>query len=327
MQRAPYGRRAVDVLGALPAQESPPTYYQRPALKASEWRWLIITYFFVGGLAGAAQCIAAVADVFGKRRDRQVVSIGRYLALAGALISPVCLIADLKTPSRWYNMLRVYRSTSAMNIGSWTLFAFGGLSGMTALGQMLDDLFDLPRARAISRLLGIPAALVGALLATYTGALISATATPLWATGYRLLPALFGASGTSTATAMISLFLHRMHASHASIRRVERLALVAGLLELILSQQLDRLWKQEQVSAPLDEPPLAMPYHVGATGLGILAPVSVHVLQLVTGRDFATASFLASLSALIGGYVQRAVIILAGKQSAERPTDYFRTSM
>src|ERR671937_1640909 len=130
MVRGPYGRRSVATLGEVPSHASPPTYYDRPAVKASEWRWLIITYFFVGGLAGAAQVIAGVVDLLGHYRDRRVVSAGRYLALAGALLSPVLLIADLKTPSRWHNMLRVFRGTSPMSIGSWTLLAFGMSSGL-----------------------------------------------------------------------------------------------------------------------------------------------------------------------------------------------------
>src|SRR5947199_8999720 len=108
MTTSPYGRRAVEVLGQVPPATTPPTYYGQRALKPSDWRWLIITYFFVGGLAGAAQVIACVVDLLGHRRDWPLVSAARYLALAGALLSPALLVADLKTPSRWFNMLRVY---------------------------------------------------------------------------------------------------------------------------------------------------------------------------------------------------------------------------
>ena len=67
--RAPYGRHSearVDGLGGGRAgQVGAPyqceTYYGRPAVKPSHYRLLIATYFFTGGLAGAAQVVAAVA--------------------------------------------------------------------------------------------------------------------------------------------------------------------------------------------------------------------------------------------------------------------------
>src|SRR5438067_12511758 len=102
VRRTPWGRHTVSVLGSVPDQESIPTYYDRPALKASDWRWLVISYFFVGGLAGAAQVIAGVLDLIGHRRDRALVSAARYLAFGGAIVSPILLVADLKTPSRLY---------------------------------------------------------------------------------------------------------------------------------------------------------------------------------------------------------------------------------
>jgi protein NrfD len=319
----PYGRRGVDVLGNTPAETRPPTYYGRRSLKPAEWRWLVVSYLFVGGMAGAAQLIATVVDIIGHRRDRTLVSAARYVAFLGALLSPVLLTADLKTPSRWYNMLRIYRHTSPMSIGSWTLLAFGGLSGLTALAQVLEDVVAVRWARVLARCAGIPAGAAGAVLTTYTGSLLSATSTPIWATGYRLLPAIFGLSSTATATGALALILERVDASKSTRHRLERLALLASLLELVLTRRLDALWKRENLNAPLEKPPLKLLHRVGVLGLGILAPLAVHLLQALTGRDLRTASTLASVAALVGGYAQRAVVVLAGKQSAERPTDYF----
>ena len=320
----PYGRRAVEVLGSVPPDVPLPTYYERPALKPTDWRWLIVSYLFVGGLAGAAQVLAGVIDLLGDRRDGSLVSAGRYLAALGALISAALLVADLKTPSRWYNMLRVYRGTSPMSIGSWTLFAFGATSGLAALGQLAADLLGLRGGRRLATLAGLPAAASGSLLATYTGSLLAATSTPLWAAADRLLPPIFGLSGTATATAALSLILHRAHAPLSTRRRLERLALLASTAELVLTLRLDGEWKRRHLDTPLQEPPLAVAYRCGALGLGILVPLSVHMLQALTGRELGTASRLASMSALAGGYTQRAVVLLAGKRSAERAADAFR---
>src|SRR4051794_6691536 len=154
-ERGPYGRRPEARSQLVPGAERPrrlapengplapyegETYYGLPAVKASHYGWLIATYFFVGGLSGAAQILAAIADLKGRGRPSAVARAGRYLALAGSVISPVLLIADLHTPQRWYNMMRIFRPTSAMSIGSWTLTAFGTASGLTAAAQLWDDL-------------------------------------------------------------------------------------------------------------------------------------------------------------------------------------------
>jgi hypothetical protein len=70
---SPYGRRTERAPGTTlrPEQHGPArngtgrdgqyqgeTYYGRPVVKRSHYGWLIATYLFVGGLAGAAQLIA-----------------------------------------------------------------------------------------------------------------------------------------------------------------------------------------------------------------------------------------------------------------------------
>ena len=51
-------------------------------------------------------------------------------ALAGIAISPLFLISDLGRPARFLNMLRMFKVTSPMSVGSWIL---GGSGASTAL--------------------------------------------------------------------------------------------------------------------------------------------------------------------------------------------------
>ena len=323
--RAPYGRHTVEVLGSVPADQLTPTYYDRPVVKASEWSWLIATYFFVGGLAGAAQVIATIVDMLGHERDRELVKAGRYLAVLGAMASPLLLLADLKTPSRWYNMLRIFRGTSPMSIGSWTLFVFGTSSGLCAVAQLATDTLGLRSARIIARWSSIPAALAGALLATYTGSLLSATSTPLWAAAHRWLPALFGTSATATASAALTLALRPDH-PHSTLRRLEGLAFLTSIIELMLTRKVEAEWARSDLDGPLQQPPLQLAYKGGVVGLGIATPLLVHLLQLLTGREMRSASTVASLAALAGGFTQRVLLLMAGKDSSQRPHDYFQTA-
>src|SRR5689334_699375 len=116
---------------------APQTYYGRQAIKPAPFDWRIGIYLFVSSVSGAAQLIAAVADRVAPRSMRNVVRNGRHLAFAGAVSGPLLLIGDLKTPQRWYNMLRIFKRTSAMSIGSYILSAFGAFSGVTALAEIV----------------------------------------------------------------------------------------------------------------------------------------------------------------------------------------------
>src|SRR6266576_3587310 len=117
---------------------SPDTgYYGIPLLKKSPWTWEIPLYFFTGGTAGAAAVVGAIADYTGA--DRRLVRDARWIAAAGAVISPALLIADLGRPSRFLNMLRVFKPQSPMSVGVWTLLGFSAGASATACAQFLGD--------------------------------------------------------------------------------------------------------------------------------------------------------------------------------------------
>src|SRR5690349_17214886 len=178
---------------------APQTYYGRQAIKPAPFDWRIGVYLFVSSVSGAAQLIAAIANRVAPRTMRNVVRNGRHLAFAGAVSGPLLLIGDLKTPQRWYNMLRIFKRTSAMSIGSYILSTFGALTAVTALAELVRRR-NRPLARALETA-EVPAALAGAGMLTYTGALLSSTSTPLWAAEAPLLGARFAASGIAAGAA------------------------------------------------------------------------------------------------------------------------------
>ena len=92
---------------------SPETgYYGIPLLKQPSWTWEIPLYFFVGGAAGAAAVVGAIADYTGA--DRKLVRDARWIAAAGAVISPALLISDLGRPERFLNMMRVFNAREGL---------------------------------------------------------------------------------------------------------------------------------------------------------------------------------------------------------------------
>jgi len=322
IERGPYGR--TQVVANSNSQYHGETYYGQPAVKPSHYGQLIAGYLFLGGIAGASQMIAAIADWCGRKSNESIVRAGRYLSLGAIVTGPLFLIADLRTPQRWYHMLRIFRRTSPMSMGSWTLAAFGALSGITAALQFAADRLHRRSYRRAAESAAIPATAAGAVVATYTGTLIASTSTPLWARAGRLLPALFGISATATSTAALSLAAQHSAAPQVALRRLQKLALLAAGAELVVSAALDRRWDRDQLAAPLKEPPLAAAYTFGYKGLGIAAPLIVHGISAATGRYSRRWSIAAGAATLIGGYFLRSVIVQAGRRSAERPEDYFR---
>lgn len=329
VERAPYGRQrgAVNGRGDFQRALAPyggETYYDKPALNPSHYRQLVATYLFLGGIAGASQIIAAVADLCGPETNDAVVRAGRYLALGGGLAGPAFLVADLHTPERWYNMMRIFRRTSPMSIGSWTLAAFGTISALTAALQFMADRSRRSFYRSAARIVALPAAAAGSVVATYTGTLLGATSTPLWASVSRWLPALFGISAAATSSAAISLLAPAPGAPAHTSRPLEKLALLAAGAELVVTSGIEREWKRKELTGVLQQQPIATAYRAGYKGLAIAAPLIVHGLSALMNKRSRRWSIAASAAALAGGYLLRSVLLKAGRESAKNPRDYFR---
>lgn len=174
----------------LPEPEpTDPTYYDRPMLQEPVWEWAIPMYYYVGGLAGASLVVGAACQVRGRKKFGRLIRLCRWVGFVGACVSGGLLIYDLGKPSRFFNMLRVFRPTSPMNIGAWILSAVGGTSSMALLLDCREGVLG-----GIGEAAGYAAGVFGTGLATYTGVLISNTAVPVWQESRTVLPALFGAS-------------------------------------------------------------------------------------------------------------------------------------
>ena len=105
----------------------PDSYYGKPIIKEPVWGSRDVAgYLFLGGLAGASSVLAGFAQAAGNHRQAQASKI----AAVGAIgLSGVALVADLGRPERFLNMLRVFKPTSPMSVGSWLISAFGGAVG------------------------------------------------------------------------------------------------------------------------------------------------------------------------------------------------------
>jgi Polysulphide reductase, NrfD len=168
------------------------SYYGRPVLKEPVWQPEIPWYFFTGGLGGASSVLSLVARVSG---HELLAQRSIQIASAADAVSPVLLISDLGRPERFLNMLRVFKVTSPMSVGSWILAYSSAASSVSAF------LNTIGRLRHVSELARTASAVSGAPLAVYTATLISDTAIPVWHEARRELPFLFGSSAIASAGA------------------------------------------------------------------------------------------------------------------------------
>jgi formate-dependent nitrite reductase membrane component NrfD len=288
-----------------PREEREPTYYDQPVLKEPVWIWSIPVYFFVGGLAGASSALASAADALDPKPHRRLVRIAHRVAAAGEVLSAGLLIHDLGRPARFLNMLRVFRSSSPMSVGSWVLSGAGATSTLAVLAA--------GRRGALGRLgsiAGHASAVFGLPLAGYTAVLIAGTAVPIWQGGRRALPPLFLASSMASAGALLSLLPVGRRGREAA-RRFSVIGDAATLaLGLVFEREVGRV------------PRVARPLRRGSSGA--LWSASRALTAGALAASFTSRRTLAPVLSLAGSLALRAAVFLAGKASARDPRATFR---
>jgi len=167
------------------------SYYGKPVLNAPVWAATDIAgYFFLGGLAGGSSLLAAGADLTGRPGLSRVAKTG---AAAAGAVSVAALVHDLGRPARFINMMRVFKVTSPMSVGSGLLAGYVPAAGVAAGTALTGRLPWLGRAATAG------AAVLGPAVAAYTAVLIADTAVPAWHDGYREMPFVFTGSGAMAA--------------------------------------------------------------------------------------------------------------------------------
>lgn len=292
--------------------EAYPTYYERPVLKPSVWSIDIPLYYFLGGTAGASMTLGAALQLFerpGGRRLRPISRICHWTGIIGSTAGAAFLIHDLGRPSRFLYMMRVFRPTSPMNMGSWILAVAAPASIATGL------LLDRPGfAGLIGEASGYISGLVGAALAGYTGVLVSNTAVPLFYASRRWMPVLFMASSASAAAAMVDIF-----SGPDVTRTVTRVFGTAGrLTEIAAAHQVE--------AAASNVPRVGRPFHTGISGIlwkasTIMTAASL-VLSLLPGKSRRTARAAGVLGAA-GSLCLRFAVHTLDKASARDPRASF----
>jgi len=210
------------------------SYYGRPVVKKPVWKELDIAgYLFSGGIAGGSAVLAAGAVRNDLPALRRVTRLSSMAALA---VSGVALVHDLGRPERFYNMLRVFKPTSPMSVGSWLLSAFAlpvGIGFADEVPALLPSPLR-PLVRGVAPLASAAAAVLGSGVATYTAVLICDTAVPSWNAAYPEMPFVFAGSALSGSAGLALVLTPCAESAPA-----QRLAFLGAALELASSQRLE----------------------------------------------------------------------------------------
>jgi formate-dependent nitrite reductase membrane component NrfD len=291
--------------------EPTPTYYGQPVVKEPVWIWSIPLYFYVGGLAGAASLLGVAAQLCGRGRLDGLARRCHWVGAVGDAVSGALLVHDLGRPSRFLNMLRVFRPTSPMSMGSWILAGSGAANGAgVLLGHMRGVLGRVGQVGSVvGGLLGMP-------LAGYTAVLLNNSSVPLWQHTHRTLPLLFMSSAVATCGAFFEVLPLRPHE-----RRVVRVFGLGGTVAALMATA--AVEREASRSAPV-----ANPLQAGASGalwkaFKVCTAAGLG-LALWPGRQ-RWKTVAASALTTAGALAMRFAFFYAGKSSARDPQATFRS--
>ncbi len=299
-----------------------PTYYGLPPVKHSHYRWTIGASFFAAGIAGSLELLSTALDVADGRNERQLVRTARYAALAGSVASPLLYIKDLGTPSRWFNMLRIFRPTSLMSVGSWALAVLGMFNGLTGLGQVLEDAGYTKTGRRTGRMSSLMALPSAMLVTPYMGSELEETSTPFWAASSPVLPALFVVSNMSNGLSVLELAAVQ-GGLQGPVKRLAGLAAIFGVSELLLLKRLENNWVGTERAGMLYRTRHDLLYRTGAITAGRLGALALRMVSLFDTRNSRALLPVASLATLVTGFFLPPILLFAGNRSADRPQDCF----
>ena len=287
------------------------SYYGHPVVKPAPWGDEVAAYLLLGGVAGGSGLLAAGAQLTGRQALRRNA---RLLGLAAAGVGAVALVADLGRPDRFYNMLRTFKVTSPMSMGSWILSGYSGFLGVASVAEvdrLLAQRLPLGVLRkvlyAVEGPSGLAAAVFSAPLAVYTAVLLSDTATPTWNAMHRDLPFVFAGSASLAASGLAMLTTPVGEAGPA-----RTLATVGVIADVTAMRYMESLM----------DPVAAEPLHIGRAGTLLRwserLAVAGGIGAMLGGRS-RIASAASGLALLAASACTRFGVFHAGIESAKDP--------
>src|SRR5262249_29311729 len=165
----------------------PRGYAGRVVTKPPTWHTLVVFDVLFNNLTTGLFLVAAVGELVAPSVFTSVATWAYPLALALLLIDLAFLVLDLGDPLRFHHMLRVFKPSSPMSLGTWCLTVYSlfltaiiAVEFVVAVGWLPGDSGLAWWVRTLAVAGGIPFAFGSA---AYKGVLFSTTAQPGWKDG------------------------------------------------------------------------------------------------------------------------------------------------
>lgn len=301
----------------------------------SAWGWQPALYLFLGGLAGGAFIVAAVAKFLGKERFRATVAKGMWFALICLVLGLLVLITDVSQPLRAMLLWNSFSNANSwMAIGAWLLFlavivfAVAAVTSTDAIVVKLVGQNDEGDARkndrgaqirSISKVFSVFGIFVGLCVVAYTGVLLSAApGIAFWQTW--LLPVLFTVSALDTGVAamIIIAVTDKSSEQNEGLRGLlEKVTFGLVAIELVVLAVFLFGATGDAASASaaaLTEGWLSMPFWLLVVVIGLAVPLVVSICSVLMRKKHlgSGVALAGSCCALIGGCALRFVVVYAG---------------
>ena len=220
-------------------------------VRAPQWEWYILGYFFFAGLTGGCYALATLLRLVGDPRDEAAARLGFYASFATLLACPLLLTLDLGASwwKFWHMIVNVtpgeeglsFKYWSPMSVGAWALLVFGLFATVSAIEAFVLDRRDRSVAGDPSRPLGgilgrafnLVGGVLGLFIASYTGVLLSVSNQPVWSDTW-VLGGLFVASGLSGSAALMALMTRYRPQAAFTLGRLHQADGYFSVLELVL---------------------------------------------------------------------------------------------
>lgn len=264
----------------------------------------IAAYIFLAGVGAGAYLAAVAARKINRDTYATFSATGIHMSWIAVIVGTGFLLLHLGRPERFINAFS--NPGSWLTIGSWALMLFviaGILSSLTLIKKIGE-----------TSVLWLAGALLALLVVTYTGISFSTlSGMPLWYTPF--IPWIFLTSALFTGIAAISLLLIQKAEQRKVLSKVLGVAAALIVIELVLL--LAFLATAAGAAALLVYGKFAALFLGGAVLIGLLVPlgISLYATSAEKKGQAVGSSLLALvfLCALVGGFILRYVIIIAGQ--------------
>ena len=151
--------------------------------KPPNWHGLVTLDLLFNNLTTGLFLAAAVGELARPGLVGPIARLAYPIALFFLLVDLSCLVLDLGNPTRFHHMLRVFKPTSPMSLGTWSLTAYSLPLTLIVAVDLLAWLGWLPAsgmigpARKLILVLGLMPAFGSAV---YKGVLFSTSSQPGW---------------------------------------------------------------------------------------------------------------------------------------------------